>query len=51
MGLIVKSLDDLPETSDREYFIYLLDYGWHEPIIALTALLNPTNHIAKRMNN
>jgi len=32
MGLVVRSLDDLPETSDREYFVYLLDYGWHEPL-------------------
>jgi hypothetical protein len=32
MGLIVRSLDDLPDTADREYFVYLLDYGWHEPL-------------------
>ncbi len=32
MGLVVRSLDDLPDTSDREYYIYLLDYGWHEPL-------------------
>lgn len=32
MGLFVKSLDDMPETSDREYYIYLLNYGWHEPL-------------------
>ena len=32
MGLVVRNLDDLPDTSDREYFIYLLDYGWNEPL-------------------
>ncbi len=32
MGLVVRSLDDLPETSDREYYVYLLDYGWDEPL-------------------
>jgi hypothetical protein len=32
MGLVVRSLNDFPDTGDREYFIYLLDYGWHEPL-------------------
>ena len=32
MGLVVRSLADLPDTSDRKYFIYLLDFGWHEPL-------------------
>lgn len=32
MGLYIKSLEDLPEKTDRDYFIYLLDYGWHEPL-------------------
>lgn len=32
LGLVVHSLDGIPETHDRDYFIYLLDYGWHEPI-------------------
>ncbi|MHA6248904.1 hypothetical protein ACXYMU_13255 [Pontibacter sp. CAU 1760] len=32
MGLVVRSLEDLPETSDREYYIYLLDFGWDEPL-------------------
>lgn len=32
MGLVVRSLEDLPDISDRKYYIYLLDYGWHEPL-------------------
>lgn len=32
MGLMVHSLDNIPETAHRDYFIYLLDYGWQEPI-------------------
>lgn len=32
MGLVIRTLEDLPETSDREYYIYLLDYGWNEPL-------------------
>lgn len=29
---MVYSLTNLPETTNRDYFIYLLDYGWNEPI-------------------
>jgi len=32
MGLIVHSLENIPLSARRDYFIYLLDYGWHEPI-------------------
>ncbi len=32
MGLHVLSLENIPETANRDYFIYLLDYGWDEPI-------------------
>ena len=32
MGLMVHSLDNIPESARRDYFIYLLDYGWDEPI-------------------
>lgn len=33
MGLTVKNLDSLIyEANDRDYFIYLLDYGWEEPL-------------------
>ncbi len=32
MGLMVHSLDGIPEEHHRDYFIYLLDYGWSEPL-------------------
>ena len=32
MGLIVHSLENIPKSARRDYFLYLLDYGWHEPI-------------------
>lgn len=32
MGLMIHSLDNVPESAKRDYFIYLLDYGWDEPI-------------------
>ncbi|EMN7432248.1 hypothetical protein WB904_004878, partial [Vibrio parahaemolyticus] len=32
MGLHVHNLGNLPVDSEREYFIYMLDYGWHEPL-------------------
>ena len=32
MGLMVHSLEGMPEEHNRDYFIYLLDYGWHEPL-------------------
>ncbi|HBR69997.1 MAG TPA: hypothetical protein DEA55_11545 [Rhodospirillaceae bacterium] len=32
MGLMIHSLENIPESARRDYFIYLLDYGWDEPI-------------------
>lgn len=32
MGLMVHSLEGIPEEHHRNYFIYLLDYGWQEPL-------------------
>ena len=32
MGLMVHSLEGIPEEHHRDYFIYLLDYGWVEPL-------------------
>jgi len=32
MGLMVHSLEGIPEEHHRGYFIYLLDYGWNEPL-------------------
>lgn len=32
MGLLVYSLENIPKSKNRDYFIYLLEYGWYEPI-------------------
>lgn len=32
MGLYVQSLTNIPLDASRDYFVYLLDYGWHEPL-------------------
>ena len=32
MGLLIHSLDGIPEGHHRDYYIYLLDYGWNEPL-------------------
>ena len=32
MGLHVHSLSNIPKNEDRDYMIYLLEYGWHEPL-------------------
>ena|ERR1039458_7575741 len=32
MGLMIHSLGELPLGAERSYYIYLLDYGWHEPL-------------------
>ena len=32
MGLMIHSLARVPLTTERDYYIYLLDYGWNEPI-------------------
>lgn len=32
MGLHVHSLNNIPKSENRDYFIYLLEYGWHEPL-------------------
>lgn len=32
MGLYVKTLANIPDTHYRKYYIYLLDYGWKEPL-------------------
>ncbi len=32
MGLMIHSLENIPISVRRDYFIYLLDYGWQEPI-------------------
>jgi len=32
MGLMIHSLGELPLEAQRGYYIYLLDYGWEEPL-------------------
>lgn len=32
MGLHVHSLSNIPNSENRDYLIYLLEYGWHEPL-------------------
>lgn len=32
MGLKIHSLEGLPDDHKRDYYIYLLDYGWNEPL-------------------
>lgn len=32
MGLYVHSLGELPDSTERKYYLYLLDYGWEEPL-------------------
>lgn len=32
MGLYIQSLTNIPLDAKRDYFIYLLDYGWSEPL-------------------
>ena len=32
MGLYIHSLQNVPTNTTRGYFIYLLDYGWNEPL-------------------
>lgn len=32
MGLHVHSLENIPFSENRDYLIYLLEYGWHEPL-------------------
>ena len=32
MGLMIHSLGQLPADAHRDYYVYLLDYGWDEPL-------------------
>jgi len=32
MGLKIHSLGELPAEASRGYYVYLLDYGWEEPL-------------------
>lgn len=33
MGLVIHDLGNIPHSAaDRDFYIYLLDYGWKEPL-------------------
>jgi hypothetical protein len=32
MGLMIHSLGELPATAERGFYVYLLDYGWDDPM-------------------
>ena len=32
MGLMIHSLGEIPADVQRGYYVYLLDYGWDEPL-------------------
>jgi len=32
MGLYIHSLGQIPESAEKAYYVYLLDYGWKEPL-------------------
>ena len=45
MGLYVQSLNNIPQSAHRDYYIYLLDYGWSEPLG--NALMNNYEKMAR----
>lgn len=52
MGLMVHSLEGIPEEHHRDYFIYLLDYGWNEPLSdALTKNFSKMATLASEKKN
>jgi len=42
MGLHIHNLGGIPVESDRKYYVYILDYGWKEPLTD-TLIQNFTN--------
>ncbi len=46
MGLHIHSLNNVPVSENKDYLIYLLDYGWDEPLA--TALRNNYDEMAKK---
>lgn len=52
MGLMVHSLEGIPDDHHRDYFIYLLDYGWDEPLSdALRKNFNKMATLASEQKN
>lgn len=51
MGLMIHSLGILPDTVEKNYYIYLLDYGWHESLgEALNRNFNRMADLASKHN-
>ncbi len=51
MGLRIHSLGELPTGAERGYYVYLLDYGWYEPLGKVLAdNLDRMGDIASRHN-
>jgi hypothetical protein len=51
MGLYIHSLGEIPTGAERAYYLYLLDYGWEEPLgDAVRANLPRMADIASRCN-
>lgn len=49
MGLYVHSLGEIPNGAERAYYVYLLDYGWEEPLgSAVRANLPRMSDLASR---
>ena len=49
MGLYVHSLGEIPSGAERAYYLYLLDYGWKEPLgTAIRANLPKMAEMASR---
>lgn len=49
MGLYVHSLGEIPNGAERAYYVYLMDYGWEEPLgSAVRANLPRTADLASR---
>jgi len=52
MGLMIHSLEGIPENHHRDYYIYLLDYGWDEPLgNALTKNFGKMSTLASEQQN
>ncbi|MDR3631328.1 MAG: hypothetical protein P4L42_13440 [Desulfocapsaceae bacterium] len=49
MGLHVHSLTNIPKSENRDYWMYFLEYGWHEPLGH--ALRENFNQMAARAAN
>lgn len=49
MGFYIHSLSESPLDAERDYYIYVLDYGWHEPLGE--ALRENFTHMASLASN